>query len=146
MELDFEDIHFIVEKSMEAAQLATVLALEPAGSLLLESEIKRWLKYNISKGGTDNNRTYRKFLELVDRGVIQGKRHGKAKTSHVYYNKGEIKKAFAEVESCSGWLKRKEEDDERRFYMHQPRHTGTLGMEKSCILQALGRIDYDGQL
>ena len=98
MELDFEDIHFIVEKSMEAAQLATVLALEPAGSLLLESEIKRWLKYNISKGSTDNNRTYRKFLELVDRGVIQGKRHGKAKNSHVYYNKGEIKKAFAEVE------------------------------------------------
>ena len=44
MELDFEDIHFIVEKSMEAAQLATVLALEPAGALLLESDIKRWLK------------------------------------------------------------------------------------------------------
>ena len=67
MELDFEDIHFIVEKSMEAAQLATVLALEPAGALL-------------------------------DRGVIKGNRRGKAKNSHVYYNKGEIKKAFAEVE------------------------------------------------
>lgn len=98
MELDFEDIHFIVEKSMEAAQLATVLALEPAGSLLLESEIKRWLKYNISKGGADDSRTYKKFQELVDRGVIQGKRHGKSKNSHVYYNKGDIKKAFAEVE------------------------------------------------
>ena len=97
-ELDFEDIHFIVEKSMEAAQLATVLALEPAGSLLLESEIKRWLKYNISKGSADDSRTYKKFQELVDRGVIQGKRHGKSKNSHVYYNKGDIKKAFAEVE------------------------------------------------
>jgi len=99
MELDFEDIKFIVEKSMETAQLATVLALEPAGSLLLESEIKRWLKYNISKGGkTDEARTYKKFQELVDRGVIKGKRHGKAKNSHVYYNKSDIKKAFAEVE------------------------------------------------
>ena len=49
MELDFEDIHFIVEKSMEAAQLATVLALEPAGALLLESDITRWLKYNIPR-------------------------------------------------------------------------------------------------
>lgn len=99
MELDFEDIHFIVEKSMEAAQLATVLALEPAGALLLESDIKRWLKYNISKGGKSNDtRTYKKFQELVDRGVIKGNRRGKAKNSHVYYNKGEIKKAFAEVE------------------------------------------------
>ena len=98
MELDFEDIHFIVEKSMEAAQLATVLALEPAGSLLLESEIKRWLKYNISKGGADDSRTYKKFQELVDRGIIKGNRHGKAKNSHVYYNKSDIKKAFAEVE------------------------------------------------
>lgn len=98
MELDFEDIRFIVQKSMEAAQLATVLALEPAGSLLLESEIKRWLKYNISKGGADDSRTYKKFQELVDRGIIQGKRHGKSKNSHVYYNKGDIKKAFAEVE------------------------------------------------
>ena len=99
MELDFEDIHFIVEKSMEAAQLATVLALEPAGALLLESDIKRWLKYNISKGGKgDDTRTYKKFQELVDRGVIKGNRRGKAKNSHVYYNKVEIKKAFAEVE------------------------------------------------
>ena len=77
MELDFEDIHFIVEKSMEAAQLATVLALEPAGALL---------------------RTYKKFLELVERGVSRGNRRGKAKNSHVYYNKSDIKKAFAEVE------------------------------------------------
>lgn len=58
---------------MEAAQLATVLALEPAGALLLESDIKRWLKYNISKGGkSDDTRTYKKFQELVDRGVIKG--------------------------------------------------------------------------
>lgn len=92
------DLSLGVEKSMEAAQLATILALEPAGSLLLESEIKRWLKYNISKGGADDSRTYKKFQELVDRGIIQGKRHGKSKNSHVYYNKGEIKKAFAEVE------------------------------------------------
>ena len=56
------------------------------------------IKYNISKGGTDDSRTYKKFQELVDRGIIQGKRHGKSKNSHVYYNKGEIKKAFAEVE------------------------------------------------
>lgn len=73
MELDFEDIHFIVEKSMEAAQLATVLALEPAGALLLESDIKRWLKYNISTGDKASDaRTYKKFQELVERGVIKG--------------------------------------------------------------------------
>ena len=68
MELDFEDIHFIVEKSMEAAQLATVLALEPAGALLLESDIKRWLKYNISKGGPIRNS--RNLLTVVSsRGI-----------------------------------------------------------------------------
>ena len=99
MELDFEDIHFIVEKSMEAAQLATVLALEPVGALLLESDIKRWLKYNISTGDKASDaRTYKKFQELVERGVIKGNRRGKAKNSHVYYNKSDIKKAFAEVE------------------------------------------------
>lgn len=99
MELGFNDIQYIVQKSMEAATLATVLALEPAGAYILESDVKRWLKYNIldDKGKEDGN-TFSKFQSLVERSIIKGTRRGKSKKSHVYYNKAEIKKAFTEVQ------------------------------------------------
>lgn len=80
MELGFNDIQYIVQKSMEAATLATVLALEPAGAYILESDVKRWLKYNIldDKGKEDGN-TFSKFQSLVERGIIKGTRRGKSR-------------------------------------------------------------------
>ena len=99
MELQFNDIQYIVQKSMEAATLATVLALEPAGAYILESDVKRWLKYNIlNANGKEDGNTFNKFQSLVERGIIKGVRRGKSKHSHVYYNKAEIKRAFTEVQ------------------------------------------------